>query len=129
MDQKEHDKSIVTRIIEASLCDRYGVTVNRRGIILTLIDIVLSCATHDASAVELKSLANYHVNNIIRLNRYSSRNYNKYMEAAWGKGYMFTMEQTVENYVDAWEDLGEFHLLSMAHHIHYNQDIWHNDYM
>ena len=96
----------------------------------SLVDIVLSCVDDiNTSATELKSLANYHINNIILLNKYSSKNYNVYMEMAWGRGYIFDIEQSIDGYIMAWNELGDFDLRFTTHHIFYNQGIWSNEDM
>ena len=49
------------------------------------------------------------------------------MEFAWGKGFTVPLEQSIDDYLMALEEFGEFHLQTCAHFIFYNQDIWHND--
>jgi len=116
----------VTCVFTQALFDRYDLPTDS---IDSLVDIVMSCADHDSSAAELESLANHHVSNIILLNEYSNTNYNKYMELAWGIGFTFPLKQSIDDYLMAFEELGEFQIQTTAHYIYYNQDIWHNDYM
>ena len=122
----QSQRELVARTFRQALTKRYGVPTDD-GTLSSLIEIVMSSADEDASAVTLKSLANYHINNIVLLHEYSSNNYNLYMEFAWGKGYVFTMEQTIDDYIMAWNEFGDFHLSSTAHFIFYNQDIWSNE--
>lgn len=116
---------LVARTFRRSLLERYGPTND--GTLSSLVEIVMSSAEEDASAVTLKSLANHHIANILLLNEYSSTQYNNYMEVAWGKGYIFTVEQSIDDYLMALDEFGDFHLETSAHFIYYNPDIWHND--
>jgi len=128
MDQYDLDAKMVARTIRESLLNRYFVQT-KRDTLSSLTDIVLSSADHNASAVELKRLANEHISNIISLNEYSRKNYNICMELAWGGWCEFALEQTIEDYITAWDEHGDFHLQTTAHYIYYNQDIWHNEDM
>ena len=119
-------KKLVARTFRRSLLERYGVPTND-DTLSSLVEIVMSSAEEDASAVTLKSLANHHIANLLLLTEYSSTHYNNYMEVAWGKGYIFTVEQSIEDYLMALDEFGDFHLETSAHFIYYNQDIWHND--
>jgi len=126
MSQKDLDAEKVARTIRESLYRRYHVQTDT---LSSLINLVLSNADHNASAVELKRSANEHINNIIKLNVYSRKNYNTCMELLWGRWCEFTLEQTIEDYITAWDEHGDFHLQTTAHYIYYNQDIWHNEAM
>ena len=129
MDQYDLDTKMVARTIRESLHNRYFVHT-KRDTLSSLVNIVLSSADHNASIVELKRLANEHISNIISLNEYSRENYNICMELAWGGWYEFTLEQSVEDYITAWdEEPGDFHPETTAAYIYYNQDIWHNEDM
>ena len=124
--EEDHNRELISRTFQRALFERYNLT-NSSNTLSSLVEIVVSSVDHDASATELKSSANYHINNIILLNEYSSSNYDIYMKIAWGKWYIFTIEQTIDDYLWAWGDLGDFNLSSTAHYIFYNQNIWSNE--
>lgn len=95
-----------------------------------LVKIVLYFATESASATVLKGIANQQVRNIRSLQRYSLKNYNLYMERAWGGWYIFSVSQAIDDYIHAWKEFkDDLHLSSWTHYIYYPQGIWHNEEM
>jgi len=121
---EDQQSKLVACVFTQALFDRYNLPTDSLD---SLVDIVMSCVEWSTSAAELEALANQHISDIVSLNEYSNTKYNKYMVFAWGKGFTVPLEQSIDDYLMALEEFGEFHLQTSAHFIFYNQDIWHND--
>ena len=131
MPEQQHmckDKELVERTLKP-LFTRYNVSI-KTGAFSSLVEIVLSIADHQAASTKLKATAIQQMNHILQLRDYVSKNYDMYMNCAWGRGYGFTVAQSVEDYIRAYREFEcDFHPPSWAHFIYHPQDIWHNDDM
>jgi hypothetical protein len=122
------DKELVARTIKL-LFRRYNVGLKTEAFI-SLVEIVLSIADDQATSTKLKATAIKQINQILQLRDYASKHYDMYMNYAWGRGYIFTVAQSIDDYICAYHEFGcDFHPPSWAHFVYHSQDIWHNDYM
>jgi hypothetical protein len=123
-----NDKELVARSIK-QLFQRYNVSI-KTGAFTSLVEIVLSITNHQATSTKLKATAIKQINQILQLRDYASKHYDMYMNLAWGRGYIFTVAQSIDDYICAYHEFGcDFHPPSWAHFVYHSQDIWHNDYM
>jgi len=123
-----YDEELVARTIKLFF-KRYNVS-NKTEVFTSLVKIVLSIADHQATSTMLKATAIQQMNHILQLRDYTSKNYDMYMNLAWGRGYIFTVAQSIDDYICAYHEFGcDFHPPSWAHFVYHSQDIWHNDYM
>ena len=131
MPEQQHvckDKELVARTLKP-LFKHYNVSIKTKAF-SSLVEIVLSIADHQATSTKLKATAIQQMNRILQLRDYVSKNYDMYMNCAWGRGYAFTVAQSVEDYIRAYREFEcDFHPPSWAHFIYHPQDIWHKDDM
>jgi hypothetical protein len=122
------DEELVARTIKP-LFERYGVST-KTGAFSSLVEIVISIAGHQAMPTMLNATAIQQMSNIIQLRDYTSKNYDMYMNRSWGQGYVFTVAQSIDDFIYAYREFGyDFHPSSWAHFVYHPQDIWHNDDM
>lgn len=131
MPEQQHvckDRELVARTLKP-LFKHYNVSIKTKAF-SSLVEIVLSIADHQATSAKLKGTAIQQMNHILQLRDYASKNYDMYMNWAWGRGYAFTVAQSIEDYICAYREFEcDFHPPSWAHFIYHPQDIWHNDDM
>ena len=131
MPEQQHmckDKELVERTLKP-LFTRYNVSI-KTGAFSSLVEIVLSIADHQATSTKLKATAIQQMNHILQLRDYASKNYDMYMNWAWGRDYAFTVAQSIDDYICAYHEFEcDFHPPSWAHFVYHHQDIWHNNDM
>jgi hypothetical protein len=131
MPEQQHmckDKELVERTLKP-LFTRYNVSI-KTGAFSSLVEIVLSIAGHQATSTKLKATAIQQMNHILQLRDYASKNYDMYMNWAWGRDYAFTVAQSIDDYICAYHEFEcDFHPPSWAHFVYHHQDIWHNNDM
>lgn len=131
MPEQQHmckDKELVERTLKP-LFTRYNVSI-KTGAFSSLVEIVLSIAGHQATSTKLKATAIQQMNHILQLRDYASKNYDMYMNWAWGRDYAFTVAQSIDDYIYAYHEFEcDFHPPSWAHFVYHHQDIWHNNDM
>jgi len=128
-DSSSTDKELVERTFKP-LFDLYGVST-KTDTFSSLVQIVLSdIADPGATAVVLKSIAVKQIKNILQMNDHASKNYNLYMERAWGRGYVFTVSQSIDDYIFAFRNcVFDFEPSVWVEFVFREQDIWRNDDM
>ena len=131
MPEQQHmckDKELVERTLKP-LFTRYNVSI-KTGAFSSLVEVVLSIAGHQATSTKLKATAIQQMNHILQLRDYASKNYDMYMNWAWGRDYAFTVAQSIDDYICAYHEFEcDFHPPSWAHFVYHHQDIWHNNDM
>ena len=111
MPEQQHmckDKELVERTLKP-LFTRYNVSI-KTGAFSSLVEVVLSIAGHQATSTKLKATAIQQMNHILQLRDYASKNYDMYMNWAWGRDYAFTVAQSIDDYICAYHEFEcDFH--------------------